>query len=420
MQTVEAEARRIINALKTGVIPDADLDLLCVGRERILKEFKRCTDMVEEDGSCVKFLSGAYGSGKSFMLGKIRQLALKRNFAVSSIQLSRNTHLNNTDVFYYAIMHNLCTKRESSGDGGFEELFNLWIERLKANPSRDAAASEIRETVSSLNNYNSAFARAFLTYIKARIAQDTELSDAAAAWIKGEKNLPAAVKARFDVKGDIDRSTSMDSLKAFIHLLKLTGSNGLVILVDELELVMSLRADIRKGCYENLRYIIDSCGENAFGNCMFVFAGTAAVFEDPEKGIKTYQALDQRLGETRSKGTQVMPDMRQTVIRLEKLDNEELQTLTNRIVQLHQTAYGWALKISGEAARNWTLLTLGKEKGPDLPINTREFIIKLVEILDILEQNPGYNIYNTELKMLNRNGVDMFVNVLPKKPDQQV
>lgn len=415
MQTVEAEARRIINALKTGVIPDADLDLLCVGRDKILKEFKRCMDMVVEGGSCTKFISGEYGSGKSFMLSKIQQLALKRNFAVSRIQISRNTHLNNTDVFYYSIMHNLSTRNASGDNAGFEELFNQWLERLKSNPSRDAATREIKETVSSLNSYNSAFARAFLTYIKARISQDGELSNASAAWIKGEKNLPAAVKARFDVKGDIDKSTSMDSLKAFIHLLKLTGCSGLLILVDELELVMNLRVDIRKGCYENLRYIIDSCGENEFGNCMFVFAGTATIFEDPEKGIKTYQALDQRLGETGSKGTQGSYDMRQTVLRLEKLDNEELQTLTNRIVQLHQTAYGWQPKISSEAARNWTLLTLGKDNGTGQPINTREFIIKLVEILDILEQNPGYNLYNTELKMLNRNGVDMFVNVLSKR-----
>jgi hypothetical protein len=417
LQTVEAEARRIINALKTGVIPDADLDLLCVGRERMLKEFKRCLDLVEEGGSCVKFISGEYGSGKSFMLGKARQLALKRGFAVSRVQISRNSHLNNPDVFYYGIMHNLDAGSACKSGSGFEELFNLWLERLKSNPSREAASREIRDAVSSLNSYNSAFARAFLTYVRSRIAQDGELSDAAAAWIKGEKNLPAAVKARFDVKGDIDKSTSMDFLRAFIHLLRLIGYNGLVILVDELELVMSLRADIRKGCYENLRYIIDTCGGNGFGSCMFVFAGTAAVFEDPEKGIKTYQALDQRLGEAGPKSNPGMPDMRQTVLKLEKLGNEELQNLTGRIIHLHRTAYGWEPRLSVEAARNWTLLTLGKEKGTGQPINTREFIIKLVEILDILEQNPGYNLYNTELKMLNRNGVDMFVNVLPKKRD---
>ncbi len=419
MQTVEAEARRIINALKTGVIPDADLDLICVGRERMLKEFKRCLDLVEEGGSCVKFLSGEYGSGKSFMLGKVRQLAQKSNFAVSRVQISRSAHLNNTDVFYYSIMHQLGTESASENGSGFEELFNLWIERLKGNPSREAASREIRDAVSSLNSYNSAFSRAFLTYIRARIAQDVELSDAAASWIKGEKNLPAAVKARFDVKGDIDKSTSMDSLRAFIHLLRLIGYSGLAVFVDELELVMSLRSDIRKGCYENLRYIVDSCGENGFGGCFFVFAGTTAIFEDPEKGIKTYQALEQRLGEAGPKANTGMTDMRQTVMRLEKLTNDDLQNLTNRIILIHQTAYGWELKISGEAARNWTLLTLGKEKGAGRPVNTREFIIKLVEILDILEQNPGYNLYNTELKLTNRNGVDMFVNVLPKKQDRQ-
>lgn len=71
-------------------------------------------------------------------------------------------------------------------------------------------------------------------------------------------------------------------------------------------------------CPKQLRYIIDSCGENNFGNCMFVFAGTATIFEDPEKGIKTYKVLDQRLVEICSKSNPYTPDMRQTVMRLEK------------------------------------------------------------------------------------------------------
>ena len=168
-----------------------------------------------------------------------------------------------------------------------------------------------------------------------------------------------------------------------------------------------------------MQNIVDSCGGGDFKSCLFVFAGTDTVFEDEEKGVKTYHALYQRLGEAISKSTTSISDMRQPVLRLGRLDNEELQQLTDRIVEIHKTAYNWEPKISSEAARNWTLLTLSKEKGSTHTINTREFIIKLVEILDILEQNPGYNLYNTELKIVNRNGIDMFVNVLAK-PERNI
>jgi hypothetical protein len=419
LQISITEAGRIISALKTGVIPDTDLELLRIGREKIIVEFERCLKFTAEGSGCIKFISGEYGSGKSFMLNKVRQLAVNSNFVVSRIQITRSLHLNNPDLLYYSIMHNLTTKAVNSGGTDFEELFNIWLDKLKAKTEKNTASNEILRVIASLNNYNSSFARVFLTYVKARIFQNSELSNAASSWIKGERNIPAALKSKIEIKGEIDKNTSMDFLKAFIHLLTLIGYSGLTILIDELELIMSLRADIRKGCYENLRNIIDSCGSSDFKSCLFVFAGTDTVFEDEEKGVKTYHALYQRLGEAISKSTSSISDIRQPVLRLGRLDNKELQELTDRIVEIHKTAYGWEPGISSEAARNWTLLTLSKEKGSTHTINTREFIIKLVEILDILEQNPGYNLYNTELKIVNRNGIDMFVNVL-SKPERNI
>jgi hypothetical protein len=346
LQTVEAEAKRIINALKTGVIPDADLDLLCVGRESIVKEFKRCLELVEHGGSCTKFISGEYGSGKSFLLGKAGQLAIRHNFAISRVQIGKSMHLNNPDIFYYGIMHNIASGTIHNGENGFEELFSQWLDKLRNNPSKAQASKEISETITELNNYNSSFARAFLTYIKARVVLDEQLAAAAASWIKGEKNIPAALKARIDVKGDIEKSTSMDSLKAFMHLLRHIGYSGLVILVDELELIMGLRSDIRRGCYENLRYIVDSCGNGDFGNCLFVFAGTDALFSDEEKGLKSYHALYQRLGEPDSKSSMPARDMRRPLLRLEKLTNDELMILSERIIDIHKTAYGWKPSIT--------------------------------------------------------------------------
>lgn len=436
LQIDNMEAKHIIDTLKNGVIPDTNPDLLCLGRDSIIKEMDRCLSLAEEGGGSIKFITGEYGSGKSFMLNKIRQQAIRRNFTVSRLQINKGFNLSNFDGLYYNIMHNLTTKLTAANGTDFEVLFNHWIENLKNNFTKNQAYNNINDVVASLNSFNSSYSRAFLTFIRARISQDHELANAAASWIKGEKNIPAVLKAKFDVKGDIDRHTSIDSLKAFVQLLKLIGYKGLVVLVDELELVMSLRSDIRKSCYENIRYILDNTFGGDFGNCIFVFAATDELFQDEERGIKTYHALYQRLGEALSKNSSHTPDMRQPVLPLARLSYDELLILSGRIIDIHTAAYSWKPSISNESLRNWTLLTLSKrpggkepltsfdnsygnaankEKGGAYPINTREFIKKLVEILDILEQNPGYNLFNTELKIVTKNSVDMFVNVLSKR-----
>lgn len=404
--------KRIINALRTGVIPDVELDLFNVGREKETLEFQRCLNEVKEGNGIVKFISGEYGSGKTLMLNMVKQQAVKNGFIVSRIQISNGFHLNNVETLYYNIMHNLTMSSQNASGTDFENIFQLWINKLKGYPDRNEASNEINKVISSLNNYNGSFARVFLTYIKAKISNDNELSFAVSSWIKGEKNIPALLKARFDVKGDIDKQNSFDFLKAFVHLLTLIGYSGMVILIDELELIMNTRVDMRKSSYENLRYIVDGIGAGEFGRCMFVFAGTNDFFENSDKGIKTYYALYQRLGMVSFNGhpSASAYNPRLPVMQLGKLNFENLQALTEKIISLYSKAYGWTPKNSSESIRNWVLVNFKKENANISNINTREFVVKLVEILDILEQQPEKNIYNSEIKMVERGGVITFVN----------
>ena len=404
-----ATARNIISTLKSGVIPETGSELICTGRDRAAKEFESCLDSIEKGGGIVKFITGEYGSGKSFMLNKIRQLAVNQDFTVCSLQIGNGLNLSSFDALYYSIMHNITIKDSTEGTD-FETIFGSWIGRLKLNYDKDRVYKEINNVVTSLDNFNSSFSRAFLTYIKARISQDTQLSNAAASWIKGEKNIPAQLKAKFNIKGDIDKLTAIDSFKAFIHLIKLLGYKGMVILVDELELLMSQRSDIRKICYENLRYIIDNTCGGEFKNCLFVFAATDDFFEDSEKGIKTYHALYQRLGEAPPSDNPVVMDMRLPVMRMTKLSHDDLLMLAERIIALHKAAYNWKPYINAESARNWALLTLSRDKTGSQLVNTREYNKKLIEFLDILEQNPGYNFLNSDSKPVNRIKPEVFIN----------
>jgi len=409
MELTLKRASHIINALKNGVVPDYDLELLSVGRDREIQEFVRCFEITAGGSGAVKFLNGEYGSGKSFLINVIKQNAVKNNFIVSRIQVDRGFRFNNLEHLYYHIMHNLTLNVTGRSVTSFESIFDLWITKLQT-AERSKASAEINEVIASLNRHNMSFARAFLAYIKARIEKDRVLSDTIASWLMGEKNIPANLKAKFDVVGSIDKLNSIDFLKAFIELIKLLGYSGLIILIDELELIMSERVDIRKVSYENLRNIIDICCSGELGSCMFVFAATNDFFENPEKGIRTYEALHQRLGDAIDKSNSALYDVRQPVLRLQKLSIDEFQELTDRVIDIYKKLYNFEPKTNNESIRSWTFISCKKFGAKISELSIREYLTKLIEVLDIMEQHPDNKVFTSELKAVRKGDTEVYIN----------
>lgn len=404
------QAQHIINTLKNGVVPKEGIELFRIGRDAELKEISRCLDYITEGNSMVKFVAGEYGAGKSFFLHSIKQLAAADRFLVAKLQIDNGFRFNSLDVLYYNIMHNLYSKSSGSQVTGFEELFRHWLDRLQGMEHKEEASSEILKLIHALNTHNQSFSRAFLAYIKAYIADDRELCSAAASWLTGEKNIPAALKARFETVGSIDKTNSMDFLKTFLKLITLLDYKGLVILVDELELVMNERSDIRKNSYENLRTIIDACGAAELPSCMFVFAGTHELFEDPDRGIRTYEALSQRLGSAIDKYNHSLTDIRQPIIRLHRFTREQLRDLTCILVDLYHKAYDLTPSISTESITSWVLLCCKKFGSRLAELTPREYIVKLVEILDIMEQHPENTLFRAELATVQKGNQEFFIN----------
>ena len=240
-----------------------------------------------------------------------------------------------------------------------------------------------------LSHYNSTFARAFTAYIRARISQNKELSQAIVSWLTGEKNVPGRLKSQFDVIGHVDKHNAVDFLRAFSRLIYLLGYKGLVILVDELEYIMFERSDLRQASYDNLRYLIDQSYGGKLPHCLFVFAGTPELFDDPEKGIVTHEALNQRLGRSieRVRVPGEAQDMRQPVITLNPFKKEGLQHLTDRVVAIYEKAFDFSPETSYESIQNWTLFEL-KKATSNADYSIREYITKLIEVLDLLQQHP--------------------------------
>ncbi len=397
----------ILNAYKNGVVPATIPKSLFVGREEEQSEFKRCFKNTADGISCIKWIVGEYGTGKTFMLHQLKEDALKDDFIVSHIQIDKTFRFNNLEQMYYRIMHNLFVKSVTGRKCSFDDLFDIWIENLQNTPNRAQSAEELNRVIVTLNRFNNAFSRSFLAYIRARIKKDHAISEAVAAWITGEKNIPASLKKQVGIVGGVDKFNMMDFMRAFTHLITLLGYKGFVVLVDELDLIIEERKDIRLNAYANLRQIIDLTSTGELNQTFFVLSGTPRLIHD-EKGVGSYGALAQRLGHAIDPKRKNMGDLRQPILWLSPLGDAAFLEFTRALSKLYAHHYPLELKISTESLKNWVLLSYHKE-GTDLKMLTfRDFSTKLLEILDIIQQNPDNNVFRSELLASQQNGQMIF------------
>jgi hypothetical protein len=380
------QVKVILRALKNGVVPE-DISSFSIGREKELQEFEQIFDFVLNGNGMAKFIVGEYGSGKSFMLREIQERAWSQNFVVAKFQMDKGLRLTNFQTLYYQIMHSLTTSESKHGGTSFQDLFNQWIESLK-NSQEGNSAETIQHVMSNLSQFNLSFSRALLFYIRARIKNDQIMADAVASWLTGEHNIPSSVKKSFEVVGNIDHDNAVHFLKAFVKLIKLLGYSGLVILVDELELVMNERTDLRLQSYQNLRYIIDNCFNDELSHCLFVFCATQECLNDEEKGPQMYPALYQRIAQINDPKLSGNTDVRRPIITLSKMTMVEMQQLTQKILNLYRYAYDFKLDVNLQSLQKWMLLQFSEEGMDTENVNIRLYLKKLVEVLDIMEQNP--------------------------------
>jgi hypothetical protein len=407
MSLMEQSMQHIVNSLKSGVVPQYGIEYLCVGREEQLQEISRNMQLAKEGSGVVKVISGEYGTGKTFLMQRIKLEALRKNFIVSSIKVNQGFRLNNLQHLYYNIMHNLSVLGKGETATNIEDIFNKWITKIQ-DLSYGQASSEIKKILYNLEKYNASFARAITFYIRARINEDRELAATIASWVSCESNIPYHLKAKFDVIGNIDKTNALDFLKAFIHLVKYVGYDGIVILVDEIELIMNERVDIRLKAFENIRYIIDECSIGELNNTMFIFAATDELLLDKERGIPSYQALYQRLGNPVDKKNSSLSDIRQPILHLPNLSEEDLVKITKNILELYKEIYDLNPKISVESISNWALC-MYKEVEPDMEkINLRKYIMKVMEVFDIIEQHPENTLFKAELEKYEKGNKPVF------------
>ncbi|MEW6126463.1 MAG: BREX system ATP-binding domain-containing protein [Acidobacteriota bacterium] len=232
-QTQQLEARRAIEALRYGIVPNKRLRELSVGLEAERESLQQAFATTEQRGGDVRVVLGEYGSGKSHFFELAAQEALARNFLVASTSLDlREVPPNRPQRIYNALIRSL--RYPDATDAG--TLVPL-LDRILSQQTAFAAMGEkLRGTTFGTVLHNYAMLR----------AEGGEGLESLLDWISGEKVFIQTVRAALPLKSKEfpARALSMMTTAAdqYCYLLNgwgwlaaQVGYAGLAVLLDESE-----------------------------------------------------------------------------------------------------------------------------------------------------------------------------------------
>jgi hypothetical protein len=310
-------ALKIINALRTGTVPQCDLSALTVGRTALRARLTTDLHDVAEGSTRVRYLDADYGVGKTHSLWLLADMAFRENFAVSFVTLSPTScPMHSLLAVYGAIVDGVQTSTASDGRG-LEHLFDRWIEIVQRD-GRSLAEQRLRQlapyVVTTLAEYAGA------THNPVRQHQERQML--LLNYLAG-KRCPRRELRNLGITHLIDDTTALPTLEQITVLVRHLGFRGLCIFLDEAESVLSLsRGNLTNQAYMNL-YHIAKVGPY-LQNCFFIYAATPSFFNDYASYWPDQAVIDAS-----------------TVYNLEPLQPEEHIELAERICGIYGKAYDW-------------------------------------------------------------------------------
>jgi len=269
-------------------------------------------------GSKVKVLVGSEGCGKTHLLRYIQQASLGMGYT-SVFMTARSVGPKLCDVpnLYRLIAATLDMKQlitglsqkvaSSLGYGqsiysGEDKLLPYIVEEGYGSPD---AAREIRIAAGRLLK-NADISASFFTFaftmLKDRlIADDPEAKRIAMQWFSGEK-ISRSERRDSGLYESLQKATARRWLDSLLKLIVLSGQQGLVVLIDDLDVLYERSPETgrylytpsnNKDTYELFRQLIDDA--DLLKNLLVVLSGRRNLLDDDRRGFLSYEALWMRL-----------------------------------------------------------------------------------------------------------------------------
>ncbi|MCL2517324.1 MAG: ATP-binding protein [Oscillospiraceae bacterium] len=392
----------LINSISAGVVPRTGAPYLAIGRTDEIAALLNDLEVINDNGSSMRFLIGKYGSGKSFLMQLIRGYAMERGFITADADLSPERRICGSKgtgiATYRELMKNLSSKASPEG-GALPQLIAKWISTLQGEVAAMGFApddpkftlelnAKVYSVVSELEGQIGGFdfATVVSTYRTAYVNGDDETKSACMRWLRGEYETKTEARKFLKVGSIIDDDNWYDFIKLFAVFVRKTGSRGLFVFIDECVNLYKISNRIsRENNYEKLLSMFNDTLQGRAPGLGLILGGTPQFLEDNRRGLFSYEALRSRLvdGKFNNEG---FKNFIGPVIRLRRLSDDELFALIARVTKLHAQNYEWTPRVSTSEMTDFLKLCLSRA-GADTLITPREIIRDYMSVLNILYQN---------------------------------
>ena len=402
----EPEAREIVQALRSGVVPRRGLHHFAVGGEKLMAAIADELDFVAGDGASVgkgaaKWIRGAYGSGKTFTTRLLATRARQRGFATSEVQVSVNdTPLHHLETVYRRLIERLETPTASSG--ALSSIVDAWLYELGEQVTRlrgleeddpafaDATEERLEDKLADLSRRNPAFAQVLRAYHRAMHEGELAVARGLLAWLAGQPYTDRSILSRAGIKGKVDGQAALTFLAGLLRLLAQSHYAGLVVVLDEVETIQRVNALTREKSLNALRQLVDMLSSDQLPGLYLVITGTPDFFEG-YKGLKSLPPLHERV-RVKFDDDPRFDNHRAVQIRLPPFDRERLLAVGRRVVELYPSREPERVR---SRVDEQFLIALAHQItsgfGGEIAVTPRLFLRELVDVLDRVDQHPEYD-----------------------------
>jgi hypothetical protein len=398
------EALSIINSLQGGVVPPFGLQHILVGRSFESKAIVETLDEVREGNSSIKFWIGDFGSGKSFMIALIKQLAIRKNFVVGYVDFSPEKRLYANDkkaLRTYSDLINSLTISASTESNALSLILDTWTEEqvqvhpafANLNRKENQTLFQVHlvkqlKTIAGTGSFE--FVSVVVKYAVAFATQNDVMTRLCLKWLKGEYTTKTEAKSDLGVTDIIKDEDLYSTIKNFSDLFVILGYSGFVVNFDEaINLYKIIHPQTRDKNYEKILEIYNDCLQGKSHHLLINFGGTKDFLEDARRGLFSYQALKSRL-ETNKFETNEIKDYSQPVIKLTPLSHEEIYVLLGKLKDIFDQHYATASDLDDQDIHFFMEEVYNRPGSKDF-LTPRDVIRDYLKILNILRQNPGVN-----------------------------
>lgn len=182
---------------------------------------------------------------------------------------------------------------------------NLLNQLIAEGLQRTEAVREIRQATGSfVRELDLTVSFSTLVYTLVReslVANQAEELSTALKWLKGEKLEPAEKQAT-GLYEALNRRNARCWINSLVHLIKASGQQGLMVMIDELEVMTERSESSQRFLYspsavqdtcELFRQLIDDV--ELMRHFILILGGSPVLLEDEKRGFKSYEALWMRL-----------------------------------------------------------------------------------------------------------------------------